>query len=206
MTLSEPEPFTINDAVFERMMNSWERDIGGTLAETEEYKWYVATYLTTISLTQKIKLIHYHDLINEYGEFITTKKDHDDKTEARFLQGLKQSQIFYFLRGRTSSDRISVEYQDDTDVHVLVLDCDTPETVVQVVDAVLNLFETTNRNAPKSSTRQHAVLHAGNAIRVTDLRITISVVKGTLLWMALCENEIPVWIAWYKPLLNATDV
>ena len=202
MTLSEPEPFTINDAVFERMMNSWERDIGGTLAETEEYKLYVTNYLTTISLSQKIKLVHYHDLINEYGEFITTKKEHDDKTEARFLQGLKQSQIFYFLRGRTSSDRISVEYKDDTDVHVLVLDCDTPETVVQVVDAVLNLFETMNRNARKSSTRQHG----GNAIRVTDQRITISVVKGTLLWMALCENEIPDWLAWYKPLVNVEDM
>jgi hypothetical protein len=200
MTLSEP--FTINDAVFERMMNSWERDIGGTPVETEEYKLYVANYLTTISLTQKIKLIHYHDLINEYGEFITTKKEHDEKTEARFLQGLKQSQIFYFLRGRTSSDRISVKYQDDTDVHVLVLDCDKPETVVQVADAVLILFSTTNRNAPKSSTRQHG----GNAIRVTDQRITISVVKGTLLWMALCEKEIPDWLIWYKPLLNAADV
>ena len=204
MTLSEP--FTINDAVFERMMNSWERDIGGTLAETEEYKWYVAQYLTTISLSQKIKLVHYHDLINEYGEFITTKKDHDEKTEARFLQGLKQMQSFYFLRGRTSSDRISAEYQDDTDVYLLVLDCDTPETVGQVADAVRNLYSTTKSNAPKSSTRHHTVLHGGNAIRVTDQRITISVVKGTLLWIALCEKEIPAWIAWYKPLLNVTDM
>lgn len=190
MTLSELEPFTINDAVFERMMNSWERDIGGTLAETEEYKWYVARYLTTISLTQKIKLVHYHDLINEHGEFITTKKDHDEKTEARFLQGLKQTQSFYLLRERTTSVRISVEYQYDTDVHILVLDCDTPETVGQVADAVRNLYSTTKRNA----------------IIVTDQRITFSLVKGTLLWIALCEKEIPAWIAWYKPLLNVADV
>jgi hypothetical protein len=190
---------TINEAVFQRLMNSWERDIDGTLSEREEYKWHVTEYMTTISLIVKLKLVHYHDLINEYGEFITTKKDHDEKTETRFTQGLNMSQSFYFLRGHTASYRTSVEYQEDTNVYLLVLDCDAQETLSQVTDAVRNLYETTKSN-------NVIVLHGGNAIRVTDQCIYISLVKGTLLWIALCEKEIPDWITWYKPLLNEEDV